>query len=131
MKQKRFFTDLLYGAAGLVAMNAVLSLLVYPMLERRLGIGMQGRVLFFMSLANLFAGTFGSGANYGRMKVYAKERKTVNGESNLFLLSAAVLARPRRIVIKRPAKGPYLSGRKPDFSLPGKAVRYDVILLHS
>ena len=47
------------------------------------------------------------------------------------LLSAAVLARPRRIVIKRPAKGPYLSGRKPDFSLPGKAVRYDVILLHS
>ncbi len=47
------------------------------------------------------------------------------------LLSAAISARPRRIVIKRPAKGPYLSGRKPDFSLPGKAVRYDVILLHS
>ncbi len=47
------------------------------------------------------------------------------------LLSAAIAARPRRIVIKRPAKGPCLSGRKPDFSLPGKAVRYDVILLHS
>ena len=46
------------------------------------------------------------------------------------LLSAAVTAGPERIVVKRPLKGPYLAGRKPDFSLPGKAIRYDVILLN-
>ncbi len=41
------------------------------------------------------------------------------------LLSAAICAKPRKIVIKRPVKGPYLAGRKPDYSLAGKAIRYD------
>ena len=44
------------------------------------------------------------------------------------LLSAAIAARPGRVVIKRPIKGPVLAGRKPDYSLRGKAVRYDCIL---
>ena len=41
------------------------------------------------------------------------------------LLEAAFTAHPRKIVVKRPAKGPYLAGRKPDYSLSGKAVRFD------
>ena len=41
------------------------------------------------------------------------------------LLDAAELASPKRIVIKRPLKGPYLAGRKPSYSLEGKAIRYD------
>ncbi|HUM82936.1 MAG TPA: class I SAM-dependent methyltransferase [Lachnospiraceae bacterium] len=45
------------------------------------------------------------------------------------LLDAAVSAGPRKIVIKRPLKGPYLAGRKPDYSLKGKAIRYDCIIL--
>lgn len=45
------------------------------------------------------------------------------------LLHAAFIARPRKIVIKRPPKGPYLAGIKPSYSLEGKAVRYDVIAL--
>lgn len=44
------------------------------------------------------------------------------------LLDAAIKAGPRKIVIKRPAKGPFLSGRKPDFSYPGKAIRYDCLV---
>ena len=44
------------------------------------------------------------------------------------LLSAALAARPRKIVIKRPPKGPWLSGVKPSHSVAGKAVRYDVIV---
>ena len=43
------------------------------------------------------------------------------------LLAAAIKAGPRRIVIKRPVKGPYLAGRKPDYSLSGKAIRYDCL----
>ena len=42
------------------------------------------------------------------------------------LLSGALAARPRKIVIKRPPKGPWLAGVKPSHSLAGKAVRYDV-----
>lgn len=45
------------------------------------------------------------------------------------LLRAAFAAHPRKIVIKRPPKGPHLAGVKPSYALSGKAVRYDVIAL--
>ena len=45
------------------------------------------------------------------------------------LLQAALAARPRKVVVKRPAKGPYLAGRKPSYSLAGKAIRFDCIVL--
>lgn len=41
------------------------------------------------------------------------------------LLEAAISADPKRIVIKRPLKGPYLGQKKPSYSLEGKAIRYD------
>lgn len=44
------------------------------------------------------------------------------------LLKAALSANPNKIVIKRPAKGLYLAGVKPSYSVSGKAVRYDVIV---
>lgn len=46
------------------------------------------------------------------------------------LLEAALYTKAHRILIKRPAKGPFLAGRKPDYSIPGKAVRYDCIITH-
>lgn len=45
------------------------------------------------------------------------------------LLQAAIQAHPRKIVIKRPLKGPLLAGVKPSHSLSGKAIRYDCIVL--
>lgn len=45
------------------------------------------------------------------------------------LLDAAEAAGPRRIIIKRPLKGPYLAARKPSYSITGKAVRYDCIVI--
>jgi 16S rRNA (guanine1516-N2)-methyltransferase len=44
------------------------------------------------------------------------------------LLNAAEAAEPKRIVIKRPLKGPYLADRKPSYSLEGKAIRYDCMV---
>ncbi len=41
------------------------------------------------------------------------------------LMKAAILAKPRKLVVKRPPKGPYLAGLKPDHSIEGKAVRFD------
>lgn len=41
------------------------------------------------------------------------------------LLEAALALRPHRLVIKRPLKGPFLAGKKPHYSLRGKAIRYD------
>lgn len=45
------------------------------------------------------------------------------------MLNAAVAAHPCKIVIKRPLKGPFLADRKPDYSIKGKAIRYDCIVL--
>ena len=50
-------------------------------------------------------------------------------ENERELLDAAFAAKPKRIVIKRPAKGPYLAGVKPSYSLDGSAVRFDCIVL--
>lgn len=45
------------------------------------------------------------------------------------LLQAAMQAHPRKIIIKRPLKGPYLADVRPNHSLSGKAIRYDCIVL--
>ena len=44
------------------------------------------------------------------------------------LFASAVAAAPRKLIIKRPPKGPYLAGVRPDYSLTGKAVRFDCIV---
>ena len=44
------------------------------------------------------------------------------------LLRAAMEANPRKLLIKRPPKGPWLAGIKPDHSIEGKAVRFDCIV---
>ena len=41
----------------------------------------------------------------------------------------ALKLRPKKIVVKRPLKGPNLEGTKPSFTIKGKAIRYDCILL--
>ena len=43
------------------------------------------------------------------------------------LLRAALAAGPRKVVVKRPAKGPDLAGVKPSYRVAGKAVRFDVV----
>ena len=45
------------------------------------------------------------------------------------LFDAALASAPRKVVVKRPAKGPWLAGRKPDYTLEGKAVRFDCYAL--
>lgn len=49
-------------------------------------------------------------------------------EDEKALLTAALGAHPRKVIIKRPAKGPYLADVKPSYALDGKAIRFDVIL---
>lgn len=44
------------------------------------------------------------------------------------LLDAAIALSPRKIIIKRPRKGPYLGGIRPGYSLSGKTIRYDCLV---
>ena len=41
------------------------------------------------------------------------------------LLNAALSTHAHKVIVKRPVKGPFLAGKKPSYSLAGKAVRYD------
>lgn len=50
-------------------------------------------------------------------------------ENEAELLEAAFDVSPRKIVIKRPAKGAFLADKKPNYSIEGKAVRYDVFVM--
>lgn len=45
------------------------------------------------------------------------------------LLAAALAVGPRKVVVKRMAKGPWLADHKPSYSVEGKSVRYDVIVV--
>lgn len=42
------------------------------------------------------------------------------------LFDAAKAAEPGRIIVKRMAKGPELAGKKADYSIKGKTIRYDI-----
>jgi 16S rRNA (guanine1516-N2)-methyltransferase len=44
-------------------------------------------------------------------------------------LQAALECKPRKIVIKRPLKGEFLGDYKPSYSLNGKTIRYDCIVI--
>lgn len=44
------------------------------------------------------------------------------------LLEAALSTGAHKIVIKRPLKGALLAGKKPSYSLTGRAIRYDVLV---
>ncbi len=49
--------------------------------------------------------------------------KPCGEEAELF--DAAASAGAHRLLVKRPVKGPFLAEKKPDYSLNGKAIRYD------
>jgi 16S rRNA (guanine1516-N2)-methyltransferase len=46
------------------------------------------------------------------------------------LLSPALAAARRRVVVKRPARAPWLAGRSPSLSFEGSQARFDVYLIH-
>jgi 16S rRNA (guanine1516-N2)-methyltransferase len=50
-------------------------------------------------------------------------------EEGAQFLESAIAVKPRKIVIKRPLKGEFLGNRKPDYSLNGKTIRYDCIVI--
>lgn len=62
-----------------------------------------------------------------KLQLLQKLEKPCSSEEEL--LSAAISANPRKIIIKRPLNGPYLAGRKPSYIVKGKAIRYDCIVL--
>lgn len=69
-----------------------------------------------------------SAATNKKMQLFRSLENPCTEEDAEALLAAAIAAGPRKVVVKRPLKGPYLAGVRPSYSLAGKVVRYDVIV---
>lgn len=61
-----------------------------------------------------------------KLQLFQRLERPCDDEAGL--LAAALGAHPRKVVVKRPLKGPCLAGAKPSHALKGKVVRYDVYM---
>lgn len=68
-----------------------------------------------------------SGLIKKKFQLLQQLEKPCSDETGLF--DAAAGLHPKKIVVKRPVKGPFLAEKKPSYSLTGKAIRYDCYLL--
>ena len=84
-KVKGVSRDLIDSMLGLIAMNGVIQLLLYPCFQRQLGTDKFGQVLTLLSIVSIMGSTFGVAANYSRMVAKTKNIDC-NGDYNRFLL---------------------------------------------
>ncbi len=68
-----------------------------------------------------------SGLVNKKLQLIQKLEPPCSSEEELF--EAAWEASPSKIIVKRPLKSLYLAGKKPSYTLEGKAIRYDCYVL--
>lgn len=90
-KLKGITGDFMYSMMGLIVMNGVIQLALYPFLSKQLGTDEFGVVLTLISLISIMGSTFGTAANYSRMVTRMKGQDS-NGDYNIFLLLIAILS---------------------------------------
>ena len=88
-KKMRGLKDLVLSMLGLVAMNGVIQLLLYPSISKALGEDAFGDVLSMLAVVSVLATAIGTGVNYARMVAETKGR-SANGEFNLFLFISMI-----------------------------------------
>jgi len=77
----------------------------------------------------MFPGRQKSGLINKKLQLIQKMEAPCSEEHELF--DAAIKACPSKIIVKRPLKAPFLAGRKPNYTLEGKAIRYDCYALNN
>lgn len=142
----------LLAAAGfgvrLYERNPVISLLLYDALRRgsqnpdlapiicRMQLQMEDSITMLPKLTAqpdivvldpMFPGRQKSGLIKKKFQLLQQLEQPCSEEKAL--LDAAISCNPKRIVIKRPSKGPCLAGITPSYSLRGNSIRYDCIVL--
>lgn len=68
-----------------------------------------------------------SGLIHKKLQLIQKLEQPCADERELFAAAAAM--HPKKIVIKRPLNGAPLADRKPSYTVKGKAIRYDVVVI--
>ena len=68
-----------------------------------------------------------SGLIHKKLQLIQKLEQPCADERELFAAAAAL--HPKKIIIKRPLNGAPLADRKPSYTVKGKAIRYDVVVI--
>lgn len=68
-----------------------------------------------------------SGLIHKKLQLIQKLEQPCADERELFAAAAAM--HPKKIIIKRPLNGAPLADRKPSYTVKGKAIRYDVVVI--
>ena len=100
-KYKSQLGDSLWSIGGLVLMNAVAQIVLYPFLAKQLGEAGYGEMQYLLAYINIVTVSVGVAANLSRMTAPPEERMTSGGNYNLFLLLVALLGIPGALLIRR------------------------------
>jgi len=100
-KYKDQLGDSVFSMLGLVLMNAVCQLLVFPLLNRVVGGESFGNIQYLIAYINIVTVSVGAAANLARMTSPADERMENAGDYNLFLLLVCLLGLPITLLIRR------------------------------
>ena len=91
-ENKQKIKDLSMSITAIAVMNIVIQFVMYPFLERNLGVEKYGVTLSVISVIAILAGTLGTSANYSRMVTSMHEDiHYTNGDYNIILLVLSAL----------------------------------------
>ena len=99
-RYKNQLGDSIWSIMGLVLMNLVAQVLMYPLLARIFGEAGYGDIQYLMAYINIITVSVGCAANYARMTSPAEERMSNNGDYNLFLLVISLLGLPFTVLVR-------------------------------
>ena len=93
--------DSLFSVLGLLLMNLVAQLLLFPLYAKRFGGVGYGELQYLMGYVNIFTVGFGTAAGLARMTAKTEERWHNGRDYNLILLCFAVLGLPLTYLVRR------------------------------
>lgn len=100
-KYKAQLGDSIWSILGLVLMNAMAQIAVFPLLGRVLGVDGYGDMQYLMAYINIITVSVGCAANLARMTAPAEDRMRNNGDYHLFLLLVCAFGIPFCLLIQK------------------------------
>ena len=91
ISRKTLLGNIAYSVIAVVFFNAILQIVIYPVLNARLGEALFGEILYLTSIVAIVAPSFGTAAGNTRL-VFQNKGETKNGDYLFFLLIACFLS---------------------------------------
>lgn len=84
-QQKKMASNTIYTIGGMLALNGALQLIIYPLLNQKMGAEQLGGLLYIMGLVGILGPSIGQALNTNRL-VVQRDFKVSNGDYNWMLV---------------------------------------------